>query len=101
MLARTATAYSLFRPTGEGRSEGGGKCSAGAATRTSSPRSTGSSAPDVDPDRIGGSACRSAAELMLEAAAKDPDLAAVVSDGAGARQFRRQKRPSPVPGSGP
>ena len=37
-------------------------------------------------------------ELMLEAAAKDPDLAAVVSDGAGARQFREEKEA--LPGAG-
>jgi uncharacterized protein len=31
-------------------------------------------------------------ELMLEAAAKDPDIAAVVSDGAGARQLLEEKK---------
>ena len=32
---------------------------------------------------------------MLEAAAKDPDLAAVVSDGAGARQLLETKKALP------
>ena len=32
---------------------------------------------------------------MLEAAAKDPDLAAVVSDGAGARQLLEEKKALP------
>jgi fermentation-respiration switch protein FrsA (DUF1100 family) len=54
--------------------------------------------PDVDPHRIGGIGLSVGGELMLEAAAKDPDLAAVVSDGAGARQFREQKEA--LPGSG-
>ena len=38
---------------------------------------------------------------MLEAAAKDPDLAAVVSDGAGARQLREQEEALRSTGSGP
>ena len=48
--------------------------------------------PDVDPRRIGGIGFSVGGELMLEAAAKDPDLAAVVSDGAGARQLAEEKK---------
>ena len=48
--------------------------------------------PDVDPRRIGGIGFSVGGELMLEAAAKDPDLAAVVSDGAGARQLAEEKQ---------
>jgi fermentation-respiration switch protein FrsA (DUF1100 family) len=51
--------------------------------------------PDVDPDRIGGIGLSVGGELMLEAAAKDPDLAAVVSDGAGARHVREEKEALP------
>ena len=60
--------------------------SAGAATRTSRPRSpTCRRRPDVDPRRIGGIGLSVGGELMLETAAETDDLAAVVSDGAGAR----------------
>ncbi len=41
--------------------------------------------PDVDPTRIGGIGLSVGGELMLEAAAETKDLAAVVSEGAGAR----------------
>ena len=40
---------------------------------------------DVDPNRIGGIGLSVGGELMLEAAAETDDLAAVVSEGAGAR----------------
>ena len=41
--------------------------------------------PDVDPRRIGGLGLSVGGEMMLQTAAATPDLAAVVSDGAGAR----------------
>ena len=41
--------------------------------------------PDVDPARIGGIGLSVGGELMLETAASTTDLAAVVSEGAGAR----------------
>jgi poly(3-hydroxybutyrate) depolymerase len=40
---------------------------------------------DVDPSKIGGIGLSVGGELMLEAAAETKDLAAVVSEGAGAR----------------
>jgi len=43
--------------------------------------------PDVEPDRIGGIGLSVGGELMIEAAADTDDLAAVVSEGAGARSF--------------
>ena len=39
--------------------------------------------PDVDPARIGGIGFSVGGEEMLQAAAENPDLAAVVSEGAG------------------
>ena len=44
--------------------------------------------PDVDPDRIGAIGFSVGGEMLLEAAAKNKDLAAVVSEGAGTRTFR-------------
>ena len=46
--------------------------------------------PDVDPTRIGGIGFSVGAEEMLQAAAENPDIAAVVSEGAGTRQTREQ-----------
>jgi esterase/lipase len=58
---------------------------------------------DVDPDRIGGIGLSVGGEMMLEAAAEDHDLKAVVSEGAGARAYSDsideldyQKAPDPV-----
>src|SRR3954449_13198715 len=42
---------------------------------------------DVDPARIGGIGLSVGGEMMIEAAAETPVLAAVVSEGAGARAF--------------
>jgi uncharacterized protein len=42
---------------------------------------------DVDPDRIGGIGLSVGGEMMLEAAAEDHDLRAIVSEGAGARAY--------------
>ena len=88
MLARHGYGVLLFDRRGEGRSEGngnllgwGGDKDIIAAVDWLKRR------PEVDPRRIGGIGLSVGGELMLEAAAKDPDLAAVVSDGAGARQF--------------
>ena len=45
--------------------------------------------PDVDPERIGGIGFSVGGEMMLQAAAADnPRLRAVVSEGAGSRSFR-------------
>jgi dienelactone hydrolase len=44
--------------------------------------------PDVDPDRIGGIGYSVGGELMLEEAANNDSLRAVVSEGAGIRSYR-------------
>ena len=46
--------------------------------------------PDVDPGRIGGVGLSVGGELMLQAAAEDDRLAAVVSEGAGTRTFAEE-----------
>ncbi len=46
--------------------------------------------PEVDAGRIGGIGFSVGGEEMLQAAAENPDLAAVVSEGAGTRQTREQ-----------
>jgi hypothetical protein len=46
--------------------------------------------PDVDPRRIGGIGLSVGGELMLQAAARDDRLAAVVSDGAGTRSLAEE-----------
>jgi fermentation-respiration switch protein FrsA (DUF1100 family) len=99
MLARHGYGVLLFDRRGEGRSEGGpnllgwgGDKDITAAVDWLKTR------PDVDPARIGGIGFSVGGELMLEAAAKDPDLAAVVSDGAGARQLEEDRKA--MPGAG-
>src|SRR4051794_4317067 len=99
MLARHGYGVLLFDRRGEGRSEGagnllgwGGDKDIIAAVDWLKQR------PDVDRGRIGGIGLSVGGELMLEAAAKDPDLAAVVSEGAGARQFQEEREA--LPGAG-
>jgi len=46
--------------------------------------------PDVDPDRIGGLGLSVGGELMLQAAAADDRLAAVVTEGAGTRSLAEE-----------
>jgi hypothetical protein len=48
------------------------------------------SRPDVEPDRIGGMGLSVGAELMLQTAAESDELAAIVSDGAGTREFAEE-----------
>jgi dienelactone hydrolase len=86
MLARHGYGVLLFDRRGEGRSEGapnawgwGGKADVKAAIAFLRRR------PDVDPRRIGGIGLSVGGEMMLEAAAETDQLAAVVSEGAGAR----------------
>ena len=99
MLARHGYGVLLFDRRGEGRSEGGGNMLGwGGDKDIIAAVDWLKRRPDVDPDRIGGLGLSVGGELMLEAAAKDPDLAAVVSDGAGARHFREQKKA--LPGAG-
>jgi predicted acyl esterase len=53
--------------------------------------------PDVDPDRIGGLGLSVGGELMLQAAAHDRGLRAVVAEGAGVRSFAEHRH---MPGVG-
>jgi fermentation-respiration switch protein FrsA (DUF1100 family) len=52
---------------------------------------------DVDPGRIGGLGLSVGGELMLQTAARDPRLRAVVSEGAGVRSFAEHRH---MPGLG-
>ncbi len=86
MLARHGYGVLLFDRRGEGKSDGdpnswgwGGGKDIKAAIAFLQRR------PDVDPGRIGGIGLSVGGELMLETAAATDDLAAVVSEGAGAR----------------
>ncbi len=89
MLARHGYGVLLFDRRGEGRSEGepnawgwGGDADIKAAIAYLRRR------PDVDPDRIGGLGRSVGGELMIETAAETDELAAVVSEGAGARSIK-------------
>jgi uncharacterized protein len=86
MLARHGYGVLLFDRRGEGRSEGepnawgwGGDADVKAAIDYLQRR------PDVDADRIGGIGLSVGGEMMIEAAAETDELAALVSEGAGAR----------------
>jgi dienelactone hydrolase len=86
MLARHGYGVLLFDRRGEGVSEGepnswgwGGDADAKAAIAWLQRR------PDVDPERIGGIGLSVGGEMLIETAAETDELAAVVSDGAGAR----------------
>jgi hypothetical protein len=89
MLARHGYGVLLFDRRGEGRSDGepnalgwGGEKDIKAAIGFLQRRA------DVDPDRIGGIGLSVGGELMLETAAETDELAAVVSEGGGARSYR-------------
>jgi dienelactone hydrolase len=89
MLARHGYGVLLFDRRGEGRSDGepntlgwGGDQDIKAAIAFLQRRA------DVDPDRIGGIGLSVGGELMLETAAETDELAAVVSEGGGARSYR-------------
>jgi hypothetical protein len=88
MLARHGYGVLLFDRRGEGRSEGKpnswgwrGTPDIAAAIKFLERR------PDVESDRIGGIGLSVGGEMMLEEAARNPKLAATVSEGAGARTF--------------
>ena len=96
LLARHGYGVLLFDRRGEGLSEGGGNMLGwGGDKDIIAAVDWLKKRPDVDPHRIGGIGFSVGGELMLEAAAKDPDLAAVVSDGAGARQLVETKKALP------
>ena len=86
MLARHGYGVLLFDRRGEGKSEGepnswgwGGDADVRAAIAYLQRR------PDIDPGRIGGIGLSVGGEMMIETAAETDELAAVVSEGAGAR----------------
>ena len=88
MLARHGYGVLLFDRRGEGDSEGepnawgwGGDADVKAAIAYLRRR------PDVDPARIGGIGLSVGGEMLIETAAETDALAAVVSDGAGARSL--------------
>jgi hypothetical protein len=88
MLARHGYGVLLFDRRGEGTSDGdgnmfgwGGEKDIHAAVEFLKGR------PDVDPDRIGGIGLSVGGELMLQAAAENDDLAAVVSEGGTTRTW--------------
>ena len=91
MLARHGYGVLLFDRRGEGESEGepnswgwGGDADAKAAIEYLQRRS------DVDDDRIGGIGLSVGGEMLIETAAETGEIAAVVSDGAGARTFSEE-----------
>jgi len=88
MYAKHGYGVLLFDRRGEGESDGnpnmfgwGGEKDINAAVDFLKSR------PDVDAGRIGAIGFSVGGEMLLEAAAKNEDLAAVVSEGAGARTF--------------
>ena len=88
MLARHGYGVLVFDRRGEGVSDGepngfgwSGDRDAKAAVDYLQTRS------DVDPDRIGAIGQSVGGEMLIEAAAEDRDLKAIVSDGAGARAY--------------
>jgi hypothetical protein len=91
MLARHGYGVLLFDRRGEGKSEGepnswgwGGTKDIKAAVAFLQRR------PDVEPGRIGGIGLSVGGEMMLDAASDTKPLAAVVSEGAGARMFTEE-----------
>jgi fermentation-respiration switch protein FrsA (DUF1100 family) len=89
LLADHGYGVLLFDRRGEGASEGdpnlfgwGGERDLDAAVAFLQDR------PDVDPDRIGGIGLSVGGELLIDAAAENEGLRAVVSEGAGARSIR-------------
>jgi uncharacterized protein len=91
MLARHGYGVLLFDRRGEGKSDGtsnlfgwDGSKDILAAVDFLETR------PDVEPGRIGGIGLSVGGELMLQAAAETDGLAAIVSEGAGTRQFSEQ-----------
>jgi uncharacterized protein len=99
ILARHGYGVLLFDRRGEGLSDGKpnswgwrGTKDIAAAIRFLERR------PDVDPGRIGGIGLSVGGEMMLEEAARNDKLAAVVSDGAGARTFSEDMEREDVSG---
>ena len=97
MLIEHGYGVLLFDRRGEGASEGEGNMSGWGGERDIfAALDFLQRRPDVDPDRIGGLGLSVGGELMLQAAAEDDRLAAVVSEGAGTRQFSEQIQDHPL-----
>ena len=89
MLVHHGYGVLLFDRRGEGESDGeshgfgwGGARDIHAAVDYLEQR------PDVEPGRVGGLGFSVGGEMMLEAAAQNPGIAAVVVEGAGARSYK-------------
>jgi|tagenome__1003787_1003787.scaffolds.fasta_scaffold20712929_2 uncharacterized protein len=90
-LARHGYGVLLFDRRGEGESDGDGNLFGwGGDKDILAAVEFLKSRPDVDPDRIGGMGLSVGAELMLQTAAESDELAAIVSDGAGTREFAEE-----------
>jgi uncharacterized protein len=86
MLVEHGYGVLLFDRRGEGASEGDPHLFAWAGARdVHAALEFLEGRPDVDPDRIGGLGLSMSGEMLLQAAAESPKLAAVVSEGAGTR----------------
>ena len=91
MLVRHGFGVLLFDRRGEGDSDGDGNRFGWGGTRDiAAALDFLEGRPDVDPGRIGGLGLSVGGELMLEAAAEDDRLAAVVSEGAGTRTLAEE-----------
>ena len=91
MLVEHGYGVLLFDRRGEGHSDGDGNRFGWGGTRDiQAALDFLESRPDVDPARIGGLGLSVGGELLLQAAAEDPRLAAVVSEGAGTRTFAEE-----------
>ncbi|CAN5326897.1 alpha/beta hydrolase [soil metagenome] len=89
MLVRHGYGVLLFDRRGEGVSEGDPNVFGWAGTTDlKAAIAFLHRRPDVDRQRIGGIGLSVGAEMLLQAAAETPDLAAVVSEGAGIRSVR-------------
>ena len=94
MLVRHGYGVLLIDRRGEGASEGDGNMFGwGATPDIHAAVHFLESRPEVDPDRVAGIGFSVGGELMLQAAAEDPDgLDAVISEGAGTRTLQEQHR---------
>ncbi len=89
LLARHGYGVLLLDMRGQGESEGDPNALGwGATPDVDAAMAFLRSRPDVDPDRIGGLGLSVGGELLLEAAATNTALRAVVSEGAGERSVR-------------
>jgi dienelactone hydrolase len=89
MLVRHGYGVLLFDQRGEGRSDGDPNAFGWSAEKDHNAAIAFlRSRPDVDPDRIGGLGLSVAGETLLQTAAHNHGLRAVVSEGAGNRSVR-------------